>query len=96
MALSAKGYGLSFSSADGEVVMAGIDKRIAVLVSWSRTGDRKKRTRPARDAFLARFEREVDPECVLPAEERKERAELAKRAYMLRLAKRSAQARKKG
>ncbi|MFA1538015.1 hypothetical protein [Actinomadura monticuli] len=78
------------------ITMAGIDKRIAVLVSWSRTGDRKKRTRPARDAFLARFEREVDPEGVLPAEERRERAELAKRAYMLRLAKRSAQARKKG
>jgi len=80
----------------GEVSIAGIDKRIAVLESWSKTPDRKKRTAPARDAFLARFEREVDPEGVLPVEERQQRAELAKRAYMLRLAKRSAQARKKG
>ncbi|SFQ20140.1 hypothetical protein [Actinomadura madurae] len=76
--------------------MAEIDKRIAVLVSWSKTRDRKQRTKPGRDAFLARFEREVDPEGVLPLEERRRRAELAKRAYMLRLAKRSAQVRKKG
>lgn len=76
--------------------MVGIDKRIAVLVSWSRTEDRKQRTKAGRDAFLARFEREVDPEGVLPVEERRRRAELAKRAYMLRLAKRSAQVRKKG
>ncbi|TDE34179.1 hypothetical protein [Actinomadura sp. 6K520] len=76
--------------------MAEIDKRIAVLVSWSKTRDRKRRTKPGRDAFLARFEREVDPEGVLPLEERRRRAELAKRAYMLRLAKRSAQVRKKG
>ncbi|QFG27262.1 hypothetical protein F7P10_24035 [Actinomadura sp. WMMB 499] len=69
---------------------------MAALVSWSKTGDRKRRTRPARDAFLARFEREVDPDGVLAPEERRARAELAKRAYMLKLAKRSAQARKKG
>ncbi|GAA2614236.1 hypothetical protein SMC26_24120 [Actinomadura fulvescens] len=75
--------------------MSEIDKRIAVLVSWSRTRDRRKRTSPARDAFLARFEREVDPDGVLAPEERRERAELAKRAYMLKLAKRSAQARKR-
>ncbi|GAA4238143.1 hypothetical protein GCM10022254_52860 [Actinomadura meridiana] len=76
-------------------MLAGIDKRIAVLVSWSKTRDRKKRTKPGRDAFLARFEREVDPEGALPLEERQRRAELAKRAYMLRLAKRSAQARRR-
>ncbi|MFV2177627.1 hypothetical protein ACFHW2_14475 [Actinomadura sp. LOL_016] len=78
-----------------EAAIAAIDKRIAALVSWSKTGDRKKRTKPARDAFLARFEREVDPDGVLAPEERRVRAELAKRAYMLKLAKRSAQARKK-
>ncbi|MFC0037217.1 hypothetical protein [Actinomadura rayongensis] len=75
--------------------MADIDRRIAALVSWSRTKDKSKRTKAARDTFLARFEREVDPEGVLPPEQRRERAEAAKRAYMLRLAKRSAQARKK-
>lgn len=75
--------------------VTNIDKRIAVLTSWSRTSNKKKRTQPARDAFLARFEREVDPDGVLPPDERRERAEQAKRAYMLRLAKRSAQARKR-
>jgi hypothetical protein len=59
-------------------IVAGIDKRIAVLVSWSKTGDRKQRTKPGRDAFLARFEREVDAERVLSVEERRRRAELAK------------------
>lgn len=47
----------------------------------------------ARDAFLARFEREVDPNGELPEHERRTRAEHAKRAYMLQLAKRSARAR---
>ncbi|WP_211245732.1 hypothetical protein [Actinomadura oligospora] len=75
--------------------MSSIDKRIAALTSWSRTHDRKKRTQPARDAFLARFEREVDPDGQLDPAERRQRAEHAKRAYMLRLAKRSAQARQK-
>jgi hypothetical protein len=49
---------------------------------------------PARDAFLRRFEKEVDPDGTLPPEERRQRAEHAKRAYMLQLAKRSAVARK--
>jgi len=71
-----------------------INKRIAAEVSWSRTADRSARTRPARQAFLARFEREVDPEGVLPPDERRKRAEHALRAYMLRLAKRSVIARR--
>ncbi len=48
----------------------------------------------ARQEFLRRFEREVDPEGRLPLEERRRRADHAKRAYMLRLAKRSAAVRK--
>lgn len=71
-----------------------IDKQIAAEVSWARTSDRSARTRPARDAFLARFEREVDPNGELPERERRQRAEHAKRAYMLALAKRSAAARR--
>ena len=71
-----------------------IDKQIAAEVSWSRTSDRSGRTRPARDAFLARFERQVDPDGELPEHERRQRAEHAKRAYMLGLAKRSATARR--
>ena len=44
-------------------------------------------TRPAREAFLKRFEREVDPDNKLSPDERRRRAEHAKRAYMLHLAK---------
>jgi hypothetical protein len=47
-----------------------------------------------REAFLKRFEKEVDPDGKLPAEERRQRAEHAKRAYMLQLAKRSGASRK--
>jgi hypothetical protein len=71
-----------------------INGRIGAEVSWARTRDRTARTRPARDAFLKRFEKEVDPDGTLPPEERRQRAEHAKRAYMLQLAKRSAAARK--
>jgi hypothetical protein len=71
-----------------------IDRRIGAEISWSRTRDRSARTRPARDKFLERFEREVDPDGTLPAEERRRRAEHARRAYMLRLAKRAVAARK--
>lgn len=75
--------------------MAALDKRIAAALSWSRTTDRARPTKSARDAFLARFEREVDPSGGLPPDERRRRAEHAKRTYMLRLAKRSAGARAK-
>jgi len=71
-----------------------INKRIAAEVSWARTLDRANRTRPAREAFLKRFEKEVDPDGALSSDERRQRAEHAKRAHMLQLAKRSAAARK--
>ena len=51
-------------------------------------------SRPGREAFLARFERQVDPDGVMPDAERRRRAEHAKRAHMTRLALRSAQARR--
>jgi hypothetical protein len=71
-----------------------INARIAAETSWARTPDRTARTHPARQAFLNRFEKQVDPDGILPPEERRQRAEHAKRAYMLQLAKRSAAARK--
>jgi hypothetical protein len=71
-----------------------INRRIAAEISWARTDDRIARTRPARETFLKRFEKEVDPDGTLPPKERRQRAEHAKRAYMLQLAKRSAIARK--
>ena len=62
--------------------------RIAAEISWSRTADRSARTRPARQAFLKRFERQVDPDGKLLPEERARRAEYALRAYMLQLRRR--------
>lgn len=76
------------------IAAKNINRRIAAEISWSRTTDRSARTRPARQKFLQRFEQEVDPDGVLPPEERLRRAEHAKRAYMLRLAKRAVAARK--
>lgn len=59
--------------------------RLGAHLSWARTSDRAARTRPARQAFLARFEAEVDPDRRLSAEERALRAEHAMRAYMTRI-----------
>ena len=75
--------------------MSGINKRIAAEISWSRTADRNARTRPARQAFLKRFECEVDPDGKLDPDERRRRAEHALRAHMLALAKRSVGARRR-
>ena len=55
--------------------------------------DSREITKPARDAFLARFEREVDPDVNLPEPERRRRAEQARAAYFTRLAYKSARAR---
>ena len=51
-------------------------------------------TGAARRAFLDRFEREVDPQGVLPPEERARRATAARKAYFARLALKSAAARR--
>ena len=56
--------------------------------------DSRDHTEPARQAFLNRFEHQVDPEGVLSDGERKRRAEQAKKAYFTRLALRSAQSRR--
>lgn len=56
--------------------------------------DGRQITANARKAFVERFEREVDPDGVLPVAERQRRAEHAMRAHMTRLALRSAQARR--
>jgi len=50
------------------------------------THDSRAVTAPARSAFLARFEREVDPDRVLPPDERARRARHARAAYFARLA----------
>ncbi len=48
--------------------------------------DSREMTEPARRAFFARFEAQVDPEGKLPEEERTKRAMAALRAHMARLA----------
>lgn len=70
--------------------------RIAAHASWANTSDRAARTAPATTGFLARFERQVDPLGVLPADVRLVMATHARKAYMLQLAERSARARRAG
>lgn len=72
-----------------------VQARAAALQSWANTGNPSARTVRARGAFRARFEREVDPEGVLDPPERARRGEYARKAYMARLALKSAQARRK-
>jgi hypothetical protein len=59
------------------------------------THDPKETTRKAREVFLSRFEREVDPDGVLTPGERARRAEAARRAYFTRLAFQSSRARRR-
>ena len=68
--------------------------RIAAHESWAATVDPAARTSPAPDAAMARFERQVDPDGVLSAEERLRRAQSARSAYFARLARLSAKARR--
>jgi hypothetical protein len=56
--------------------------------------DARQTTASGRAAFLARFEAEVDPDGTLAPEERRRRAEHARRAYFTRLALASAKARR--
>jgi hypothetical protein len=57
--------------------------------------DSKQVTAPARAAFMARFELQVDPEMVLPIEERQRRAQHAMKAHMAALALKSSRARRR-
>lgn len=68
--------------------------RIAAHTLHSKV-DPTEHTAPARKAFLDRFERQVDPDGVLPEAERKRRAEHARKAYFTQLAFKSAKARRR-
>lgn len=68
---------------------------LAAHESWAKTEDPSARTAPARAAFLAKFDPEVDPEVELDSDERARRAEHARKAYFARLALKSAQARRR-
>jgi len=68
--------------------------RAMARLSWDMTPDRSARNAPACAAWAARFERQVDPEGVLPPNERAERAESARRAFYREMALRSAEVRR--
>lgn len=58
------------------------------------TRDSRELTQPARDSFLAKFERQVDPDGELSEAERQRRAEQARKAYFADLARQSAKVRR--
>ena len=70
--------------------------RMAAHTSWARTADPTERTRPAREAFMRRFEDQVDPERKLSQAERRRRAEQARKAHFIELALRSSRVRQMG
>lgn len=69
--------------------------RIAAHARWAREDPIPTAIR-GQAGLNARFEREVDPDGVLPPAERARRAEHAKKAHFARLALLSAKARSKG
>ncbi len=71
---------------------AALRGRLGAYTLHSRR-DPRETTAPARAAFLARFEDQVDPDRVLPEAERLRRAESARKAHFARLALKSARAR---
>ncbi|MGH6915517.1 MAG: hypothetical protein ACREH3_17655 [Geminicoccales bacterium] len=68
--------------------------RAAAYALHART-DPRETTQAARHAFLARFEREVNPNGLLPETERRRRAVAARKAYFTTLALKSSRARRK-
>lgn len=69
--------------------------RLAAHTRWAHESDPAAATAKARQAFMHRFEREVDPDGGLDPAERARRAESARQAYFSRLALKSAQARRR-
>ncbi|GAA3948417.1 hypothetical protein [Actinoplanes auranticolor] len=69
--------------------------RIAAHASWAATANRAARTASGTQAFLRRFERQVDPDNTLPEDVRTAMALHARTAYMLQLAEKSAAARRR-
>jgi hypothetical protein len=68
--------------------------RIAASTRWANEPDRTAATAKARAAMESKWEREADPDGVLDPAERAERAQEARRAFYVRIAHLSAQARR--
>jgi hypothetical protein len=67
---------------------------IAAHERWAKCDDPSAATAPARQGLAESFERQVDPNNLLPPAERSRRAEAARKAYFTRLALKSHQARR--
>lgn len=68
--------------------------KIAANTRWANEPDRSAATQPARDGLAKKFLDEVDPDRVLPVDERAKRAASARTAHFQRLALKSAQSRR--
>jgi hypothetical protein len=81
--------------------MAGLDRSDRALrgrigaYRLHATHDSRQTSRPGREAFLASFERQVDPDGILSPAERARRAAHARSAHFAKLAYLSALARRK-
>lgn len=82
---------MAATDSDTRVLVA----RIAAHSKWAAVSDTSAATSAARQAFLDRFEREIDPDGALAPAERARRAEHARKAYFQRLALKSAAVRRK-
>jgi hypothetical protein len=58
---------------------------VAANTRWAFEPDRRKATAAATAGFLAKFEKQVDPDGLLPPEERTKRAHNLMRAHMARI-----------
>lgn len=68
--------------------------RAAAYARWAREDDPSAATLAAREAFLKRFEDQVDPTGRLAPQERVKRAQAARKAYFQALALKSSLARR--
>ncbi|MCD0450792.1 hypothetical protein LO762_16565 [Actinocorallia sp. API 0066] len=69
--------------------------RMAGNATWAKVTDRTAATAPAREGWLAKLEREVDPEGVMDPETRAAAVENARRAHMARMSFLAAKAARK-
>jgi hypothetical protein len=68
--------------------------RAAAHSSWARTPDRAARTAKAREAAVAKFERDVDPDGVMSPADRRKAAVNAQRAHMYAMSQKGVDKRK--
>lgn len=69
--------------------------KLGAHISWANTADPTARTEKARSAFEASFEKKVDPDGILPPDERARRAKHALQAHYAAMRLKSATTRRK-